>query len=131
MPDVTVTIGQKPFTVACADGEEAFLRTAADMLNQEATVLVEQIPGIPERQMLLMAGLMLADRTAAFEERATAAETQLAKQAALISELESAHSQWGGTETDAASAEVAATLDRLAERVERLADEAETALSQA
>src|SRR6056297_3738590 len=77
MPDVTVSIGGKEFTVACQDGEEPFLRAAAAMLDQEATSLVDQIGRLPESRMLLMAGLMLADRTAAFEERARLAEARL------------------------------------------------------
>ncbi|MEE4117837.1 MAG: cell division protein ZapA [Paracoccaceae bacterium] len=113
MPDVTVTIGGRDFTVACQDGEEPFLRTAATMLDQEASALVEQIGRVPESRMLLMAGLMLADRTASWEERARAAEARLAEQ-------------------EGKAAEAAAdpgTLQRLADlaaRAEAMAEEAES-----
>jgi cell division protein ZapA len=113
MPDVTVTIGGRDFTVACQDGEEPFLRTAATMLDQEASALVEQIGRLPESRMLLMAGLMLADRTASWEERARAAEARLAEQ-----------------EGKAAEAAVdPATLQRLADlaaQAEAMAEEAES-----
>src|SRR6056297_1346269 len=79
MPDVTVTIGGRDFAVACQTGEEAFLRTAAQMLDEEASSLVSRIGRLPEARMLLMAGLMLADRTAAYRERAQAAEARLAE----------------------------------------------------
>jgi cell division protein ZapA len=79
MPDVTVTIGGRDFTVACQEGEEDYLRTAAGMLDEEASTLVGRIGRLPDTRMLLMAGLMLADRTAAFAERARAAETALAE----------------------------------------------------
>ncbi|MEM9248343.1 MAG: cell division protein ZapA [Pseudomonadota bacterium] len=82
MPNVTVSIGRKSFTVACGEGEEAYLQTAAAMLDKEASALIDQIGRLDETRMLLMAGLMLADRTAAFEERAVAAEAQLAEQTA-------------------------------------------------
>lgn len=122
MPDVTVTIGAKDFTVACQDGEEAYLRTAAAMLDEEAQSLVGQIGRLPETRMLLMAGLMLADRTAAYEERARTAEEKLAAQEARIAELESA--------VAAASAEplpegFADALAGLAERAEALAERVE------
>ena len=68
MPEVEVTVGGRPFRVACQNGEEHFLRTAADMLNAEAEALQSQLGKLPEARMLLMAGLMLADRTAAVED---------------------------------------------------------------
>ena len=71
MPEVKVTIGGRDFEVACQDGEEHFLRTAAKMLDGEATVLVNQIGRLPEARMLLMAGLMLADKTAGLEDQLT------------------------------------------------------------
>ena len=79
MPDVTITVGQRDFTVACQEGEEDYLRTAAKLLDREASSLIGQIGRLPEARMLLMAGLMLADRTAAYQERAEAAEAKLAE----------------------------------------------------
>ena len=68
MPDVTITIGGRNFDVACQEGEEHFLQSAAQLLDNEASVLTEQIGRLPESRMLLMAGLMLADKTAGLEE---------------------------------------------------------------
>lgn len=68
MPEVNVSIGGRDFAVACQDGEEHFLRSAARMLDIEASVLVDQAGRMPETRMLLMAGLMLADKTAGMEE---------------------------------------------------------------
>ncbi|SFD98692.1 cell division protein ZapA [Roseivivax sediminis] len=84
MPEVEISIGGRSFTVACQEGEEEYLHTAAAMLHTEAQVLVDQLGRVPEARMLLMAGLMLADKTAGMEERAEAAE---AKVAALNAEL--------------------------------------------
>ena len=78
MPEQTITIGHKDFVVACQPGEEAFLQAAAAMLDAEARVLLEQIGRVPAERMLLMSGLMLADRTAAVEDRARAAEAEVA-----------------------------------------------------
>ncbi|MCF8486365.1 MAG: cell division protein ZapA [Rhodobacteraceae bacterium] len=68
MPDVTIKIGGRDFQVACQTGEEHFLQAAAAMLNAEADPLVQQMGRLPEARMLLMAGLMLADKTAALED---------------------------------------------------------------
>ncbi|MEL7212274.1 MAG: cell division protein ZapA [Pseudomonadota bacterium] len=70
MASVDVEIGGRNFNVACQDGEEAYLRSAAKLLDIEASVLTSQIGRMPESQMLLMAGLMLADKTAGLEDQA-------------------------------------------------------------
>ena len=66
MPDVDIVIGGRTFQVACQPGEEQFLRAAAKMLDAEAQPLVAQMGRRPESRMLLMASLMLADRTGWF-----------------------------------------------------------------
>lgn len=68
MPDVDIRIGNRVFQVACQPGEEHFLRAAAQMLDAEAMPLVTQMGRMPDARMLLMAGLMLADKTAALED---------------------------------------------------------------
>ncbi|THD83160.1 cell division protein ZapA [Aliigemmobacter aestuarii] len=68
MPDLEITIGGKSFQVACQEGEEHFLRAAAKLLDDEAQPLIAQLGRLPESRMLLMAGLMLADRTAALDD---------------------------------------------------------------
>ena len=68
MPEVEITIGGRAFRVACQEGEEHFLRSAAGMLDTEAQALQSQLGRLAEPRMLLMAGLMLADRTAAVED---------------------------------------------------------------
>lgn len=77
MPEVTIEIGGRQFEVACQDGEEHYLRSAEKLLNDEATVLQEQIGRMPEPRMLLMSALMLADKTAALQEKLTVAEKLL------------------------------------------------------
>ncbi|MFV0358290.1 cell division protein ZapA, partial [Tropicimonas sp.] len=88
MPELSITIGNKTFAVACQEGEEQYLRSAAAMLDREAQGMVSQIGRMPGERMLLMAGLMLADRTAACEERAQVAEEKLARLERTVAELE-------------------------------------------
>lgn len=78
MPDLDITIGGKVFRVACQEGEEHFLRAAAQMLDAEAQPLLAQMGRLPEARMLLMAGLMLADRAAASEDELRALRAQVA-----------------------------------------------------
>ena len=77
MPEVTIKIGERPFKVACPDGEESQLEAARAILNAEAQVLVAHAGRIPEAQMLLMSGLMLADRAIALEEKVKAVEAEI------------------------------------------------------
>ena len=75
MPEVKITIGGRDFDVSCQPGEEDYLLSAARFLNAEADVLVAQIGRLPEARMLLMAGLMLADKTAGLEDKLAAQKT--------------------------------------------------------
>ncbi|WP_170381247.1 cell division protein ZapA [Ruegeria atlantica] len=79
MPEVTIQIGGRGFDVSCQEGEETFLHSAAKMLDDEAQVLSDQIGRMPESRMLLMAGLMLADKAAGTEDRIMALEAKLAE----------------------------------------------------
>ncbi|MGB1389475.1 MAG: cell division protein ZapA [Paracoccaceae bacterium] len=77
MPEVNIQIGGRTFEVSCQAGEESYLQSAAAMLNEEAQVLSDQIGRMPEGRMLLMSGLLLADRTAAHEDRIKELEAEL------------------------------------------------------
>ena len=69
MPEVNISIGGRLFEVACQEGEQRYLEAAARMLDREAAVMTDQLGRMPESRMLLMAGLMLADKTAGLEDR--------------------------------------------------------------
>jgi len=125
MPDVTVRIGGKDFAVSCRAGEEPFLKAAARLLDQEASALIGQIGRVPEVRMLLMAGLMLADRMAAQDERAATAESDLAVARARIAELESR------PEPEPRAVEVPVVPSRLFESLAEIAARAEALAQQA
>ncbi len=72
MPEITIQIGGRDFEVVCKSGEEDFLQSAAAMLDVEATALNTAMGRIPESRMLLMSGLMLADKTASLEDQLAA-----------------------------------------------------------
>ncbi len=123
MPEVRITIGGREFDVACQTGEEHFLRSAAQMLDAEATALMGQIGRIPEMRMLLMSGLMLADKTAALEDQVRAAEER-----AVIAERAVERARTASPEVGSITALVQHTLAQIAEQTEALAAEAEARL---
>lgn len=87
MPEVTITIGGRQFSVACQEGEESYLHTAAKMLDDEAQVLSDQVGRMPEARMLLMAGLMLADKTASVEDKVAEVQAELEERTAELEGL--------------------------------------------
>ncbi len=126
MPEVQITIGGRPFTVACQDGEEHFLESAAKLLDNEASTLMDQIGRLPEARMLLMAGLMLADKTAGSDDQMKSLEDKVAQQAAWIEEIQARpEPEPQRVEVAVIPDEVTNTLAELAARAEALADAAE------
>lgn len=89
MPTVSVSIGGRSFAVACQDGEEDYLRTAAAYIDTEAQALGDQAGSLTESRLLLMSGLMLADRTAGLEDQVRQAEIRIAEAEAALEELQS------------------------------------------
>ena len=119
MPEVEIRIGGRSFEVSCQDGEEQYLQAAAGMLDAEASVLSSQIGRLPEARMLLMAGLMLADRTAGMQDKLATLEAELAQ-------IKSAPPPPPeGIEVPVMPAGVAETLAELTARAEALAAQLE------
>ncbi len=130
MPEIEITIGGRQFEVACAEGEEHYLISAAKMLDTEAAVLADQIGRIPEARMLLMAGLMLADRTAGMEDKLREAESEMEGLRAEIEKLKSAPApEPQRIEVPVVPEGVADTLAELAARAEAVAETVERKLS--
>ena len=122
MPEVDIDIGGKSFTVSCQAGEEQYLVSAAAALNLEADKLGDQIAKLSEARMLLMAGLMLADKTAGAQDRLSQAEAGLSKATAEIARLKSL-SQVVSERTAVVPEELAKNLADIAIKAESLADQ--------
>ena len=128
MPEVTIHVGGRDFEVACQEGEEHFLQAAAKMLDDEAQVLVSQVGRMPDARMLLMAGLMLADKTASMEDKVAEMQGKLDEKDAEVSGLRSAEPERvevpvvPQSVTDA-MAELAARAEALAQQVEEKAQQ--------
>lgn len=126
MPHVEISIGGRSFEVACQEGEEHFLHTAAAMLDEEASHMSAQIGRMPEGKMLLMSGLMLADKTAGLEEKVKEAETRMAQLQARIDTLESNPQK---VEVPVIPSEMSDAMAAIAARAEALAEEVERKVS--
>lgn len=100
MAEVDIIIAGRPYKVACRDGEEEALRTAARMVDAKSREALAGLGTLSEARQLLFAGLLLADQLIDHRpESAVAAgpDPQLAQRA-----------------------------ERLAQRLESLADSLET-----
>jgi cell division protein ZapA len=123
MPQVEITIGGRTFEVACQEGEEQYLISAATMLDAEAAHLSAQIGRMPEARMLLMAGLMLADRTAGLEDQVRENELELTGLHAQIAEA--AARPAARIEVPVIPQEIHDGMAEIAARAEALADQAD------
>ena len=122
MPELTIHIGGRGFDVSCQEGEEVFLQSAAKMLDDEAQILSDQIGRMPESRMLLMAGLMLADKTAAMDDKVSALEAKLAEVEADLQALRNAPApEPERIEVAVVPPSITDTLAELAARAEALA----------
>ncbi|PZX17761.1 cell division protein ZapA [Palleronia aestuarii] len=126
MPDETITIGGRNFEVSCEPGQEPALHSAAQLLDAEAAKIPAQNGRLSEPRMLLMAALMLADRTANLEaEVADRGERlkSLEREFARIRRTSSAAPE--RVEVPTIPAPLLETLAELAARSEALADAVE------
>ncbi|QFT63214.1 cell division protein ZapA [Roseivivax halotolerans] len=126
MPELDITIGTRNFAVACQEGEEQYLVTAAEMLDAEAQTLISQIGRLPENRMLLMAGLMLADKTAGLEDKLAAAEARVAElEGRIKADASKPAPEPERVEVAVMPEGVMETMAELAARAEAVADEVE------
>ena len=88
MPEVAINLGDKKFTVTCQPGEESALESAASLLNEEASYLVSEIGQLSEQKLLLMSGLMLADKMFSQSQKLTTCEAALEEALTKVKELE-------------------------------------------
>jgi cell division protein ZapA len=102
MASVDLEIGDRRYSVACRDGKEDNLRSAAALVDQKAKSASGALGKLSEARQLLFASLMLADELK--EKRAAAALQE--------PQTEDPH--------------IADALERLAERMESLADRLES-----
>ncbi|GAA6177971.1 cell division protein ZapA [Sulfitobacter pacificus] len=121
MPETKITIGGRQFEVACQEGEETYLHSAAKMLDDEAQILSDQVGRMPEARMLLMAGLLLADKTASVEDKIKEVRAELAEREAELAGLRNTVVEPERIEVPVVPQQVTDTLAEVAAQAEALA----------
>jgi cell division protein ZapA len=106
MAEVDVIIAGRPYKVACRDGEEENLRAAARLVDAKSREALSGLGTLSEARQLLFAGLLLADQL--IDGRPEAASAAAAP-----------------------DPETAARAERLAERIESIAQHLESGTPQA
>src|SRR4051794_32912346 len=77
MGQVVVHVNGHPYTMQCADGEEEHLRELAQLLDSEVTRIRRGVGAVGDVRLLVMAGLMVADRLSEAIKRIEDIEAEL------------------------------------------------------
>ncbi len=77
MGQVVIDVNQRSYTMQCADGEEEQLVTLAAELDREVARLRDMVGAVGDLRLLLMAGLMFADKLADNERQIEAMREQI------------------------------------------------------
>ena len=76
MANVVVNVAGRPYTMQCPDGEEAHLLELAGLLDGEVARIRQSVGSIGDIRLLVMSGLMVADRLSESLQRIAALEDQ-------------------------------------------------------
>jgi cell division protein ZapA len=77
MANVVVTVADRPYTMQCPDGEEEHLRELAKLLDTEVMRIKQSVGSIGDIRLLVMSGLMVADRLSEAIQKIEALEDQV------------------------------------------------------
>ncbi len=77
MANVVVNVAGRPYTMQCPDGEEGHLQELASLLDTEVTRIRQSVGSIGDIRLLVMSGLMVADRLSESLGKITALEEQM------------------------------------------------------
>ncbi len=77
MPNITVTVNGKNYTVGCEDGEEDHVRDLAAYVNKHVNDLAGGVGQVGDARLLLMAGLVVADELSEILGRVDELEAEL------------------------------------------------------
>ena len=77
MSQVIVQVNDRPYTMQCPDGEEDHLQELAKLLDAEVSRIKSNVGAVGDIRLLVMAGLMVADRLSESVRRIEELEDQL------------------------------------------------------
>lgn len=88
MAEVTVKVNNKPYTVGCADGQEARVTELARIFDEHVEMVVSDIGSIGEVRLFLMASLLLIDEMEELKIQLAEAQSVQARLSAGAFEIE-------------------------------------------
>lgn len=115
MAEVTVEVAGRSYRLGCDDGEEQHLSALAARIDAEARRISKGMNQMAEGRLMLMAALLVADKL-------HEAEAQITEQALALREAEQALAERPSGLPADEEAEISGEIDRLSERLERLAE---------
>ena len=77
MSQVIVQVNDRPYTMQCPDGEEDHLRDLARLLDAEVQRIKRSVGSVGDIRILVMSGLMVADRLSEAIKRVEELEEQM------------------------------------------------------
>ncbi|MFQ5346931.1 MAG: cell division protein ZapA [Rhodothalassiaceae bacterium] len=69
MGQVTVSVNDQTYTLACRDGDESRLAALAEVVDEKARALAARLGQVGEARLMLMVALLLADEVRDLHER--------------------------------------------------------------
>lgn len=112
MSQVTVTINERTYKMACDDGQESHLMGLAEYLNNYVEEMKVAFGQVGDTRLLLMAGVMVVDELGEARRRIESLEAELQKMKMARTSI--------AERLEAAQESVAHTLDTAAQRIESL-----------
>jgi cell division protein ZapA len=109
MAKVAVTINGRKYDIACDDGQEAHLSRLSQYIDKRVEELVAAVGQVGDARLLVMASLLVADELSE-----------------VYTELDALRAERRGPTVDAGAMAVG-DLDKLASRIEGIADRLERA----
>src|SRR3712207_3268102 len=113
MSQVTVTIAGRTYRIACAPGEEHHLEGLAALYDSKIEEMRSAFGEIGDMRLHVMAAITIADELAETRKSLDAARREMADLRILASS--------GGERTQLVETRMAESLEKVAERLERLA----------
>jgi cell division protein ZapA len=115
MGHVIVEVNGRPYTMQCPDGEEEHLKELARLLDSEVARIRQTVGTVGDIRLLVMSGLMVADRLSEAIRHIESLEEETRRLEAARTQLES--------ERQALETRVGERLDSAARRLEAAAQE--------
>lgn len=122
MATVRVNIHNREYHLACDDGQEEQLIGLSQEVDDRVRALGRAMPQAGEAMLLLLSAITLADELSDTKRNVRQLQSQLKKMQEMVNEEEHLHDQARLVEMEAA---MAATLQEVAARIEKIAEQLE------